>query len=111
MTDAQAIELYRRGEYVTMFRQLNGIWMVVILETLDYLAGQGMNLDTVQWRNAIGQAGIDVQRMEAAMAAVRAKRGRANDWNSFQANVRLTSLPQQQRDEIRAFLTTNSPAM
>jgi len=87
-----------------MFRRLNGIWMVVILDTLDELAGQGLPMDPTSWNGAISQAGINVPRLEAAMAAVRARRARTA-WAAAQSTIPQNAVPPDQLEEIRKFVT------
>jgi hypothetical protein len=104
MSDAEAIRCFRQQDAVGLFRRLNAIWMVVILETLDELARQGMSMDATQWRSPLQQAGIHVPRMEAAMGAVRAKLSGATDWTQYVARTPVSSLPPQQIEEIRAYM-------
>jgi hypothetical protein len=91
MSDAQAIQCFRQRDYAGRFRPVNAIWMVIILETLEDLAG-GMSMDAAQWGTVLRQAGINVPRMEAALAAARAKGMRATDWTQFVARTALSSL-------------------
>jgi len=105
MADARARQLCDDRDFVALFRYIDPMWMVVILQILDDLTDRGFVPNPNLYQNEFRQAGIFVKRLQVAMAAVLNKRGRQVTWNKFwdvqQDN--LSALPLQQKQEIHDY--------
>jgi hypothetical protein len=105
MADDRARALYAQRNMVGLFQYLGPMWMKVLLETLDDLTDQGFYPHPVDYEPLLRQAGVDVGRMQCAMAAVIHKRGHSITWGKYweMYRDRLTLLPATQHGELRNF--------
>jgi len=105
VADARARQLCDRRDFVALFRYIEPMWIVVILQILDDLTARGFVPNPNLYQTEFLQAGIFVKRLQVAMAAVLHKRGRQVTWNKFwdvqQDN--LSALPLQQKQEIHDY--------
>jgi hypothetical protein len=103
--DAKSKALWAQRDTVNLFRHLNGMWFKVILETLEDLLDQGMSCNPNSFQNELRAAGIDVNRLEVAMAAVLHKNARNITWDKFWEvyEPKISRIPMGQRQELRAY--------
>jgi hypothetical protein len=105
MADLKARQLYDQGNFVELFRYIEPMWIVVILQILDDLFDRGFIPNPGRYQDQLGQAGVFVKRLEVAMAAVLHKRGQSITWGKFWElqQDRLSQLPLQQKREIHEY--------
>jgi hypothetical protein len=107
MSDAQALAMAQRRDYVGLFKYLGPMWLKVCMEILDDLCPRYFvpAPDEPQQRTALQAAGIFVERMEVAMLAVLHKRGRTITLQTFEDTYRdkLAKLPYLQRREVEDY--------
>jgi hypothetical protein len=98
-----AFDAYSRNDFVLLFRILNGMSMVHMLETLDaLLKRKGFYPNPERYKAELRAAGIFVERVEIAMSAVLHKAAGKMPFQQF-ATVYghiLALLPEDQRHEI-----------
>ncbi|HWZ79266.1 MAG TPA: hypothetical protein VNX87_22170 [Candidatus Sulfotelmatobacter sp.] len=105
MADLKARQLYDQGNFVELFKYIEPMWIVVILQILDDLFDRGFIPNPDRYQDQLRQAGIFVKRLEVAMAAVVNKHGRSITWGKFWEvqQDRLSQLPLQQKREIHEY--------
>ncbi len=99
---------YHKRDFETMFRELNGLWMIHLLDSLVRLERLGYHPSrNIQLRNM----GIDYNRMYIAMAAVRfrGKMKPGRFYRHMDVAQYSQSIPQDQREEISGFLVQSLP--
>jgi hypothetical protein len=104
MIDGRARQLYDQGDLSNLFKYIEPMWMVVILQILDDLCdnkGFIPNPNNYQLRGL----GIFAERLEVAMAAVLHKHGQTINWGKYWEVYRdkLTLLPPQQHRELHDY--------
>src|SRR3954454_5957934 len=102
MVDRQAFA-YVPGDITGLFRRLNPAPMYDILDTFDALLKEKNFYPNVGvYRTQLDSAGIYVQRMEVAMAAVMARNGNQTSYDQFAARNSeiLAQLPEDQRNNV-----------
>lgn len=102
MRDAKAAELCQR-DVVELFRYLNPMWIVVIMQILEDLMAAGLFYPNPErYAAQLSQAGIDVDRMKVAMAAVLHKAGQSITGQKFTEiyGDKIRKLPGQQQREV-----------
>lgn len=108
MIDPKAQQLWQQRNMVELFRYLNSMWLKVCMECLEEM----MNIKPIgfipnpsQYQTELRAAGIFVERMEVAMAAVLHKNGRSITWEKFEEVYadKLAKLPFQQRKEVKDY--------
>jgi hypothetical protein len=105
MIDAKARQLYNQRDFINLFRYLDPMWIVSILQILDDLFDCGFIPNPDRYEPELRKAGVFVERMQVAMAAVLHKHGHSITWGKFWElqQFRLTKLPPQQHREIREY--------
>lgn len=108
MIDIKARDLFQRNDIVGLFRHLGPMWLKVCMECLEDLRNLkpvGFMPNPGQYQSELRMAGIFVERMEVAMAAVLHKGGKSITWEKFEEiqAINLAKLPYQQRREVKEF--------
>jgi hypothetical protein len=106
MYDLRAEGFCDKGDIVGLFQYLGPMWIVPCMQILeDLLEKKKFFPNPDRYQVELRQAGIFVERMEVAMAAVLHKAGRTIDLDKFEEiyDGKLQKLPWQQRTEIREF--------
>lgn len=113
---------YFKADLRTMFRELNGLWMTHVLESLERLQKFGFDAErhlrpvpppshvrVFPYAEVLRDSGINVERMTVALWAVHL-RGKINPI-VFEARFKqyLDSLPPRQKQEISDFLDRSLP--
>jgi hypothetical protein len=108
MNDPRAEELCRQNDIVGLFRYLGPMWIVPCMQILEDLLSKGIfypNPD--RYQQELRSAGIFVERMEVAMAAVLHKNARQITDEKFEEiykdKLNMLDKTGQQRLEIRQF--------
>jgi hypothetical protein len=81
------------------------MWIVIILQILDDLFDRGFIPNPNNYQNEMRRAGIFVERLAVAMAAVLHKHGRSLTWGKFWEvyESNLSMLPFKQKQEIHDY--------
>jgi hypothetical protein len=110
MADARARQFYDQDDFVGLFRYIEPMWIVATLRILDELCDRDFYPNPGNYQTELRQAGIFVERLEVAMAAVLHKRGRSITWGKYWELYRekLSKLPAQQHREIREYWGSGS---
>jgi hypothetical protein len=106
MKDPQAEAFVRGNDIIGLFRYLGPMWIKTCMEVLeDLMTELGFYPNPDRYSTELRSAGIFVERMELAMAAVLHKHGKTISIEKYEEvySTKFSLLPEQQRREIVEF--------
>jgi hypothetical protein len=105
MKDPQAKAFVRGNDIIGLFRYLGPMWIKTCMEVLEDLIELGFYPNPERYSTELRSAGIFVERMEVAMAAVLHKHGKTISIEKYEEvySPKLSLLPEQQQREIVEF--------
>jgi hypothetical protein len=106
MADVKATAFCEDEDYIGLFQYLGPMWIVTCMQILQGLLAERKFIPNPNnYQQELRVAGIYVERMEVAMAAVLHKAARSIDYLKFfeMYKARIEALPEQQQREIREF--------